>query len=51
MSKTNAMLTVLETPLEVAKAIGQVRVPGGTQNGLSVAWRNQAFQPDATSYV
>jgi hypothetical protein len=50
MSDANAVLTVWDTPLEIAAAIRQVQVSGCGTKGLSVVCRDQRSESGVTGY-
>jgi hypothetical protein len=50
MTNANAVLTVFNSPLEIAAAIRQVKDTGFGTNGISVAWTDQTSQSIVTGY-
>jgi hypothetical protein len=50
MSNANAVLTVFNTPLEIAAAIRLVQSSGCSTNGLSIAWADHPSHLEVTGY-
>jgi hypothetical protein len=50
MGNENALLTIFDTPLEIAAAVRRVQVSGCSTNGVSVAWTDRPSQSSVTGY-